>query len=331
MPDMASRPFSRRNFIRRSVIGATAAWSSLNDVLARRLAAEPAEPLAENTPIIDTHQHLWDLDRFRLPWLEPKQPLRRNYLLRDYQQAAAGLNIVRTIYMEVDVAVEQKQAEAEFVIGLCENRAQTHMSAAVVGARIADDNFAKYVRQFRGHPYVKGVRQVTAVPLATDGLSLERRFLLGIRLLGELNLSFDLCCAGEKLQDAEKLIAACPDTRFILDHCGNPDVLAKDQPAWKRGIEAVARHERVMCKVSGIVASAGDKWKVDELAPIVRHVRESFGPDRLMFGGDWPVCTKTATLRQWVEALRQIVHDWPVAEQCKLFHDNAMRCYALPA
>jgi hypothetical protein len=105
----------------------------------------------------------------------------------------------------------------------------------------------------------------------------------GSGLLGELNLSFDICCPGEKLQDAAKLIVACPDTRFILDHCGNPDVLAKDQTAWKRGIEAVATHPRVICKVSGIVAAAGDKWSVEQLAPIVRHVRESFGPERIMF------------------------------------------------
>jgi predicted TIM-barrel fold metal-dependent hydrolase len=327
---MSTRRFSRRSFIQRSVIGGAAALSLCGDDSARRLAAEPSGPSAENAPIIDTHQHLWDLDRFRLPWLGAQDPLRRNFLLRDYEQAATGLNIVGTIYMEVDVVAEQKQAEANFVIGLCEHRAQTRMNAAVVGARIADDRFAPYVRQFKRHPFVKGVRQVTAVPLESDGLTLEQRFLAGIRLLGELNLSFDICCPAEKLRDAEKLVAACPDTRFILDHCGNPNVLAKDQTAWKRGIEALAKHERVVCKVSGIVASAGEKWSVEQLAPIVRQMRESFGSDRLMFGGDWPVCTKTATLRQWVEALRHIVRDWPAVEQAKLFHDNAVRCYALP-
>ncbi len=328
---MIARPFTRRKFIQRSLVGAASVWSSFIDGPAKRLAAEPAKPSAENPPIIDTHQHLWDLDRFQLPWLEPKQPLRRNFLLGDYEQASAGLNIVGTVYMEVGVTAQQQQAEADFVIGLCKNRVQTHVSAAVVGARIADEGFATYVRQFKGHPYVKGVRQVTAVPLTGDGLSPDGRFLSGIRLLGELNLSFDICCPGEKLGDAEKLVAACPDTRFILDHCGNANVLAADQAAWKRGIEAIARHERVMCKVSGIVATAGEQWSVEQLAPIVNHVREAFGPERLMFGGDWPVCTKTATLRQWVEALRQIVHGWPVAEQAKIFHDNAVRCYALPA
>ena len=84
------------------------------------------------------------------------------------------------------------------------------------------------------------------------------------------------------------------------------------------------------CKVSGIVAGAvQDKWTADDLAPIVNHTLEVFGPDRVMFGGDWPVCTKAATYKQWVEALKTIVKDRPAAEQRRLFHDNAVALYGL--
>jgi len=134
----------------------------------------------------------------------------------------------------------------------------------------------------------------------------------------------------EELLDAAKLIDTCPDTRFVLDHCGNAKVQAKDRRQWEKDIAAVAKRKNVVGKVSGIVVGARLKeWKPEDLAPIVKHTLEVFGPERVMFGGDWPVCTKTATLRQWVAALRSIVSDRPRAEQKKLFHDNAIAFYGL--
>ncbi len=137
--------------------------------------------------------------------------------------------------------------------------------------------------------------------------------------------------APKELPDAAKLIDACRGTRFILDHCGNADVQAKDRSAWQKDMAEVAKRKNVVCKVSGIVATAElGKWTADDLAPIVNHTLEAFGPDRVMFGGDWPVCTKTATYKQWVTALQTIVADRPEAERRKLFSDNAVRFYGLP-
>jgi L-fuconolactonase len=133
-----------------------------------------------------------------------------------------------------------------------------------------------------------------------------------------------------ELPDAATLIDACPGTAFVLDHCGNADVRAKDRTRWRADISRIAARKNVACKVSGIVASAkGAPWTADDLAPIVDHVLDAFGPDRVVFGGDWPVCTLAATYRQWVEALRSIVRARPAADQRKLFHDNALRIYRL--
>jgi predicted TIM-barrel fold metal-dependent hydrolase len=132
------------------------------------------------------------------------------------------------------------------------------------------------------------------------------------------------------LPDAGKLVDACPDTRFVLDHCGNADVTSKDRTAWKRDIADLAKRKQIICKVSGFIVTAkGIKWTPEDLAPIVNHVLDSFGPDRVMFAGDWPVCTQAATLAQWIEALRTIVHDRKEEEQKKLFHDNAEKFYRL--
>lgn len=280
-------------------------------------------------PIVDTHQHLWDLTRFRLPWIKEGAPLARSFLMTDYLNATAGLNVVKAVYMEVDVAPEQQSAEAQYIIDICK-RGTTPTVAAVISGRPASEGFQRYLDPFKGSPYIKGVRQVLHNPDVPAGYCLGADFIRGIRLLGERGLSFDICVRPGELQDAAKLIDACPNTRFILDHCGNANVQAQDNVQWKRSMAGVAQRKNVVCKVSGIVVSAKPgAWSADDLAPYVNHTLEVFGPDRVMFGGDWPVCTLTATYKQWVEALKTIVRDRSEQEQRKLFHDNAVRFYGL--
>ncbi len=280
-------------------------------------------------PIVDTHQHLWDLTKFRLPWLKEGDVFNKSHVMSDYLAATAGLNVVKTIYMEVDVTPEQQNAEAEYVIDLCQ-RADNPMAAAVISSRPASEAFPKYIGQYKDSAVIKGVRQVLHADSTPPGTCLSDKFIKGVRLLGELNKSFDLCMRGKELADAAKLIDACPDTRFILDHCGNPDIHAKDPSQWQKGIAEVAKRKNVVCKISGIVASwEPGKWTADDLAPFIHHAMEVFGPDRVMFGGDWPVCTKAATYKQWVEALKSIVADRKEDEQKKLFADNAVRFYGL--
>lgn len=293
-------------------------------------------------PIVDTHQHLWDLSKFRLPWLKSADRLNRSFLMKDYLAAAEGLNVVKTVYMEVDVAVDQQLAEAEHVVGLC-RRADNPMAAAVIGGRPGSEGFPKYIVRFKESPYVKGVRQILHGPQPCR----DKQFVRGVRLLGELGMSFDLCMPPSELAAGAELVDQCPDTRFILDHCGNADPKAfrtggsRDaaDPAnvpehqadeWRRDIARLAERKNVICKISGIVARAVKRsWTADDLAPIINHCLEAFGADRVIFGGDWPVCTNVATLRQWVEALKRVIRDRGLTEQRKLLHDNAVRFYGL--
>ncbi len=285
----------------------------------------PSAPI----PIVDTHQHLWDLSRLRLPWLKGAGPIDRSFVLNDYREATAGLNVQKTVYMEVDVDPGQQIEEAEYVIDLC-RRGDNPMAGAVISGRPAAPEFAEYLARFKGSPWIKGVRQVLHGGSTPPGYCLAPEFLRGIRLLGEIGMRFDVCIRPAELSDAARLVDACPETRFILDHCGNADPQAADRSQWEREIGALAERKNIVCKVSGIIARAKpDRPKAEQLAPIVRHVLAVFGPDRVMFGGDWPVCLLGATYREWVEALREIVRDHPPEEQRKLFHDNAVRFYGL--
>lgn len=323
----------RRQFLKGALLAAgTGALADPNAVntTAQQPAGEPSgQPGADRTPIIDTHQHLWDLTRFRLPWVQRDSPLNRNFVMRDYLEATRGLNVVKAVYMEVDVAPDQQVAEAEHVLDLC-RQGGTPTVAAVISGRPASEGFGAYLRRFRGNRYLKGVRQVLHTDATPAGYCVRQEFVRGIRLLGEMGLSFDLCMRPAELGDAVRLIEACPDTRFILDHCGNGNVQARDRTQWQRDLERLARCRNVVGKVSGIVVTArAGQWTADDLAPVVNHTLDAFGPERVMFGGDWPVCTLRATYRQWVDALRSIVRNRPAADQRKLFHDNAARFYGL--
>ncbi len=279
--------------------------------------------------IVDTHVHLWDRSRFHLAWLKGAPSLDRDFSWDDYKKASGGLNVVRAIYMEVDVDPSQQAREAASVAVLC-GRGDSELAAAVISGRPAADSFAEYIRPIAKQPVIKGVRQVLHGPGTPAGYCLDPAFTRGIRLLGELGLSFDLCMRSAELADGAKLAEACPGTQFILDHCGNADVFARDLSGWKRDIAALARRPNVCCKVSGIIASTrGRPWRPADLAPIVNHVLDEFGPDRVVFGGDWPVCTLGAPLADWIAALREIVSKRSYDEQAKLFSSNALKIYRL--
>lgn len=292
--------------------------------------------------IVDTHQHLWDLATQKLPWLGgAPEILRHSYRTEEYRAATAGLD-VRAIYMEVDVAESALVAEAEFVLGLAQ-AGQTPTCAAVIGGRPDAPGFAAYLKRFRDNPFFKGVRRVLHSPATPAGYGLKPEFVRGVRLLGEAGKSFDLCMRAPELMDAVKLTEACPSTRFVLDHCGNPDLKCfraprpgEDKPrhtadSWKRSIDALAKQPNVIGKISGIAASLTRGGGAEDLAPAVNHCLDAFGPDRVVFGGDWPVCLLGATYQQWVTMLRQIIASRPADQQRKLWSANALRYYALKA
>lgn len=295
-------------------------------------------------PIIDTHQHLWDLSRFRLPWLHgAPEILNRDYLPTDYREASEGLGVVQAVYMEVDVAEEQQHQEADYVLSLCESGSEV-TTGAVISGRPNSPGFTEYMKRYRDNKRIKGIRQVLHAGSAERGLCLSPQFVASIRYLGEIGRSFDLCMRAAELSDGAKLAAAAPETRLIVDHCGNADPGAfltpgereamgitpgHDADTWRRDMDALARHPQVICKISGIVAGAPKGWNSEMLAPVINHCLDAFGPARVVFGSDWPVCLLGATYAAWVRALREIVSNRPIEHQRALFHDNAVRYYGL--
>ncbi len=331
---------SRREFLEAAGVAAAGACLTLNSSFAAE--DRPAQVIRKkgsavnqnDLAIVDTHQHLWDLTKFNLPWLkgDAVQKINRSYLMADYLKLIGSHKVVKTVYMEVNVAADQQAAEAEYVLDLC-RRDDNPMVGAIIGGSPQSAEFANYMKPYAENRRINGVRTVLHDDDRPKGMCLEKTFVDNVKLLGEMDKSFDLCMRPGEIGDGAKLAELAPKTRLIVDHCGNMPVTADKQQArdaWMAGMKEAAARPNVFCKISGIIVTAkADAWKPQDLAANVNFCLETFGIDRCFFGGDWPVCTLTAPLADWISALKEIVKDKPLDFQKKLFHDNAVRIYKL--
>ncbi len=287
-------------------------------------------------PIIDTHQHLWNLKRFPLTWVPPL--LDRDFLMSDYLEAIKGQNVVKSIYMEVDVPLEYRKLEAEWALKLCKSPDNPTV-AAVIRADPSEEGFEEYMHGFDGNPYLKGIRYFFG---STEEM-LHSSVMDNLRLLGKSGLSFDLLTPPEWMPESKQLLDKCPDTQFILNHCGRADPIAffpegkkaprapnHDRDQWYRDIKSLAQRPNVICKISGIISSVPDfPLSASDLAPIIHHCIEVFGTERVIFAGDWPVCLMNMPLSRWISTLKEVIKGLSLREQQNIFHDNAANFYGL--
>ena len=276
--------------------------------------------------IIDTHQHIWELERFSYSWCSSTPSLNRTFALQDYLDASVETGIERTVHVEADVDEAFMLAETKYVLSLA--AADTPIAGVVACARPESTDFPAYLDEIAGHPQLKGVRRL--LHTQADDLSEGSVFRNNVRLLPRYGLSFDICVLARQLPVAIALVEECPEVLFILDHCGNPPISEGRLEDWRRDIRRLAAHPNVSCKISGIVTQADHlSWTAKDLRPIVEHVIECFGWDRVMFGSDWPVCTLSTGLRRWVETLVDLTRGAGEKNQHKLFYENAARIYRL--
>lgn len=270
--------------------------------------------------IVDTHLHLVYMDRFTYPWLADAGPLNRDWHAEAYFAEAEKLGIEAALHMEVDVAEADMEAETRFVLG-----AHPRIAGTIAACRPESKDLPAYLDRLIALPGVKAFRRI--LHTSPNELSRSALFAENVRRIGTAGRAFDLCVRADQLPIGRELVAKCPDTRFVLDHCGVPKVADKELDPWRENIAKLAEFPNVAAKISGIVAYAGPNWTVDDLRPFVEHIIESFGWDRVVFGSDYPVLTLTADLTRWVTALKQIVAGASPDEQAKLFHRNAERLY----
>ena len=280
--------------------------------------------------ILDTHQHLWDLERLSYSWTVSKPPLNRSFSVEDYWHEARDLGIEETILVEADVDEPSIPGETEYLLEMS-SRPGSRIAGVVAAARPENEGFVEYVESIHEHPKLVGIRRL--LQSEPDSLSQSRRFRDNVGRLGEYGLAFDICVRARQLPWAIELAQNVPRVQFVLDHCGNPPIAEDSSGAlsqWREDIANISRLSNVACKVSGIVTQADHaSWAAEDLRAVVFHVIESFGWDRVMFGSDWPVCTLASSIKRWVTALEQITTNESDEHRRSLFADNAARIYKL--
>src|ERR1700674_1419059 len=277
--------------------------------------------------IVDAHQHLWDLDLFRYAWLKDLPVLNRSFRMDDYRDATKGLTIEKSVHLEADVEEPFMVEETKHVLRLAD-RADNPLEGVVACGRPESKEFKTYLEKILGHPKLKGIRRV--LHTQPDDLGQSETFIENVQFLADNGLSFDICVLAPQLPLAIGLVSLCPDVTFILDHCGVPQVREKILDPWRSNIREIAKSPNVFCKISGLVNYADpNNWTAEDLRPYVDHAIESFGWDRVLFGSDWPVCTLSASYRQWVDVLLSLTRSAGDAKQKQLFHDNDIRVYRL--
>jgi L-fuconolactonase len=273
---------------------------------------------------IDSHQHFWNYSAAEYPWIGPgMERLARDYLPEDL----APLLAAEGIHGSVAVQARQSVAESHWLLKL----AQAHpLVKGVVGwVDLRSDRVGDDLHALAANPTFVGVRHVVQDE-PDPRFVLGSDFGRGLRELHQHGLTYDLLLYPDQLPAAIELVGLVPEQPFVVDHLAKPRIAACEIEGWERDLRAIARHDNVCCKVSGMVTEAARRgWKPDDFTPYLDVVLEAFGPARLMVGSDWPVCLLAGEYADVAAIPRDYFGRLSADEQAQIHGGTATRFYGL--
>lgn len=278
-----------------------------------------------NDLIIDSHQHFWQVGAFDYPWMTPKvELLCRDYLPVMLEPILERSRVDRTILVQASNSLE----ETRWLLSLAE--ASPFIAGVVGWVDLQSDQLAQQLDEFTAHPKFKGVRHLVESEPADDWLT-QSSVIRGMRQLSSRELSYDLLVHTRHLKYATEVVAQCRELRFVVDHLAKPPIALGEIDDWRRELKPLAALPNVSCKLSGLATEANwNDWRVDQLMPYVQTALEYFGPQRIMFGSDWPVCLLAASYDRVLEASEILLADLDVEDRQLVFSKNATDFYRIP-
>ena len=273
---------------------------------------------------IDAHQHFWNYSAAEYPWIGAGlERLARDYLPSDLEPLLAAKQI------DGSVAVQARQSVEESLWLLALAKAHPLVKGVIGWVDLRSDRVGDELRVLAANPTFVGVRHVVQDE-PDPRFVLGEGFIRGLRQLRQHGLTYDLLLYPTQLPAAVELVGLLPEQPFVVDHLAKPRIATGEIADWDRDIRAIARHENVCCKVSGMVTEAVRQgWRRDDFTPYLDVVLEAFGPERLMFGSDWPVCLLAGEYADVAAIPRDYFSRLSATEQRMVWGDTAARFYGL--
>ena len=273
---------------------------------------------------IDAHHHFWKYDPVRYSWMNESMEI----LKKDYQPADLQVEIEKAeIEGVVSVQADQSMLETD---ELLDHAAQHDFIKGVVGwFPLADPAVEEVLVEYADNPWLKGVRHVVQDE-PDDRFILGEAFNEGIRKLEQFDLIYDILVYERQLGSSIEFVDLHPNLPFVLDHVAKPRIGDGLMEPWKEQMFEMSRRENVTCKLSGMATEAKwAEWTSDQLRPYMEVALDAFGPDRLMFGSDWPVARLAVDYMPWVSLCREFISSLSTDEREAIEGGNAIRVYQL--
>lgn len=279
-------------------------------------------------PIIDSHVHLYDVQRLSYGWLAGVPRIAATHKLAEFDAARGKVQVDGIVFAEVAADPGLHIAEAGFVQEMADAdprlrgmvaNAPVHKGAAVEEDLHALSHFAT----------LRGIRRLIQGE-ADPGMCLAPDFIAGVKTVGRHGLPFDICIKSFAMAYALELVRRCPDVQFVLDHIGKPDIRYGLREPWWSQMRELAAMPNVTVKLSGVITEADHaSWTAAQVKPYVAHVIETFGFSRVMYGSDWTVSELTHRYPQWVEILDEVLAGCSADELTQVYRGTASRVYRL--
>ncbi|MBC7932893.1 MAG: amidohydrolase family protein [Rubrivivax sp.] len=274
--------------------------------------------------VIDSHQHFWQVGSFDYPWMSPDvEVLYRDYLPTDLEPVLRERGVTGTVVVQASNSL----AETRWLLGLADRH--PFIMGVVGWVDLTGSEVARQLDEFAAHPKFKGVRHNVESEPADDWL-VRPEVLRALGVLASYGLSYDLLVHTRHLKHVRVVAKSCPELRLVVDHMAKPPVASGEVDEWAKEIREVAAYPNVRCKLSGLVTEAKRPgWRAKDLRPFVERALEYFGPGRMMYGSDWPVCLLAASYEEVLDSFQSLLAELSDEERSRVLGKNAAEFYRL--
>ena len=274
--------------------------------------------------IIDSHQHFWQVGRFDYPWMSSSvEVLYQDYLPDQIQPVLVENGVSKTVLVQASNSVE----ESRWLLSLADSHP---FIAGVVGwVDLMSADVGRQLDELSAHPKFKGVRHLVESEPGDDWL-VQPEVLRGLHRLADYGLSYDLLVHTRHLKYVPTVADSCPGLSLVIDHMAKPPIANGEITGWFNELKPVAANPNIQCKLSGLITEANwTTWTPNDLRPFVERALELFGPERLMFGSDHPVCLLAGSYKRVLESFQEILAELNEHDRDHIFATNAANFYRL--